>query len=46
MDFDSFVNDIQKNSWNVFRAEVYEEGILTHSFGDKRKVGPEMLCPP
>ena len=37
MDFDSFVNDIQKNSWNVYGAEVYEDGILTHSFGDTRE---------
>ena len=36
MDFDSFVNDIQKNSWNVYGAEVYEDGILTNSFGDTR----------
>ena len=36
MDFDSFVNDIQKNSWNVFGAEVYEDGILSHSFGDTK----------
>ena len=37
MDFDSFVNDIQRNSWNVYGAEVYENGILTHSFGDTRE---------
>ena len=36
MRFDSFVNDIQKNAWNVYGAEVYEDGILTHSFGDTR----------
>ena len=36
MNFDSFVNDIRRNSWNVYGAEVYEEGILTHSFGDTR----------
>ena len=36
MKFDSFVNDIQKNAWNVYGAEVYEDGILTHSFGDTR----------
>ena len=34
MDFDAFVNDIRKNAWNVYGAEVYEEGLLTHSFGD------------
>ena len=36
MRFDFFVNDIQKNAWNVYGAEVYEDGILTHSFGDTR----------
>ena len=36
MDFDSFVNDIQRNSWSVYGSEVYEDGIHTHSFGDTR----------
>jgi CubicO group peptidase (beta-lactamase class C family) len=34
MNFDAFVNDIQQNNWNVFGTEVYEDGILTHAFGD------------
>ncbi len=36
MNFDAFVNDIQQNNWNVFGTEVYENGILTHSFGDTK----------
>ena len=36
MDFDSFVNDITRNNWNVFGVEVYEDGVLTHSFGDTK----------
>ena len=34
MNFDAFVNEIKTNEWNVFGAEVYEDGILTHSWGD------------
>ena len=34
MDFESFVEDIRYNNWNVFGVEVYENGELTHSFGD------------
>ena len=34
MDFVGFVSDIQRNNWNVFGAEVYEDGKLVHSFGD------------
>ncbi len=34
MNFDQFVKDIQDNNWNVFGTEVYENGALTHSFGD------------
>ena len=34
MCFDSFIADIQKNEWNVFGVEVYEEGNLEHSYGD------------
>lgn len=34
MNFDAFVNDIVTNGWNVFGAEVYEDGKLIHSFGD------------
>ena len=36
MNFDAFVDDIKKNSWNVHGVEVYEEGILTHSYGDTK----------
>ena len=34
MSFDAFVSEIKINAWNVFGAEVYEDGVLTHSFGD------------
>jgi CubicO group peptidase (beta-lactamase class C family) len=34
MDFNTFVNDIEKNGWNVFGAEVYENGKLIHAWGD------------
>ncbi|MBP5702675.1 MAG: beta-lactamase family protein [Lachnospiraceae bacterium] len=34
MNFDAFVNDIRTNGWNVFGAEVYEDGKLTCSYGD------------
>ena len=34
MKFDAFVNDIESNKWNVFGTEVYENGLLTHSYGD------------
>ncbi len=34
MDFASFTKDITDNHWNVFGVEVYENGILTHSYGD------------
>lgn len=34
MDFNAFINDIRTNSWNVFGAEVYTDGSLTHSWGD------------
>lgn len=34
MDFEAFVNDIEKNNWNVFGVEVYEGGQLTNRFGD------------
>ncbi|MBO4390021.1 MAG: serine hydrolase [Lachnospiraceae bacterium] len=32
--FNRFTEDIVKNSLNVFGVELYEQGILTHSFGD------------
>lgn len=34
MNFDNFIEDIEKNKWNVFGVEVYEKGKLIHSFGD------------
>lgn len=34
MDFASFVNDIERNGWNVFGTEVYKDGKLIHSWGD------------
>ena len=34
MDFDAFVKDIIDNKLNVYGVEVYENGTLTHSFGD------------
>ena len=36
MDFKSFTDDIEKNKWNVFGTEVYEDGKLTHSWGDTK----------
>ncbi len=34
MNFDAFVKDIQENQWNVFGVEIYEDGALTHRYGD------------
>lgn len=34
MNFDAFVADIEKNAWKVHGVEVYENGKLTHSYGD------------
>ena len=34
MNFDAFAKDITENHWNVFGAELYENGELTGSFGD------------
>lgn len=34
MNFDAFIKDIEDNGWCVFGAEVYEDGCLTHSWGD------------
>ena len=36
MDFGLFVNDIEKNGWNVFGTEVYQDGTLIHTWGDTR----------
>ncbi len=37
MNFDSFVEDIQKNNWQVYGVEVYEDRILTHTYGDTKE---------
>ena len=34
MDFERYKNDIVDNGWNVYGVEVYENGVLTHSYGD------------
>ncbi len=34
MNFDGFVKEIEENKWPVFGVEVYENGALTHSYGD------------
>lgn len=34
MDFHKFVEDIEKNNWEVYGVEVYENSVLTHSYGD------------
>ena len=34
MDFEGFVKDIEGNHWKVFGVEVYENGELSHSYGD------------
>ena len=36
MDINSFTEDIEKNKWNVFGTEVYEDGSLIHSWGDTK----------
>ena len=38
MDFEAFVKDIIDNKLNVYGVEVYENGILTHSFGDTKGI--------
>ena len=35
--FDAFWTDVRKNGWNVFGAEVYEDGVLTWARGDTRE---------
>ena len=32
--FENFTKEIISNNWNVHGAELYEDGKLTHSFGD------------
>ena len=34
MNFDGFIRDIVENKWNVFGVEVYEQGKLSHAWGD------------
>jgi len=34
MNFQAFVDDIRRNQWNVFGAEVYADGRLIHRYGD------------
>uniref|UniRef100_UPI00405674DD serine hydrolase domain-containing protein n=1 Tax=Acetatifactor sp. TaxID=1872090 RepID=UPI00405674DD len=34
MNFNAFVEDIQKNNWKVFGVEVYVDGKLVHQYGD------------
>lgn len=34
MDFTTFVSDIEKNQWNIFGVEVYENGRLIHKYKD------------
>ena len=45
MKFDAFVNDIESNKWNVFGTEVYENGLLTHSYGDTIETYEYIRCP-
>lgn len=34
MNFDAFIGDIVRHHWPVFGVEVYEDGQLTHAWGD------------
>ena len=34
MNFNNFIQEIEQNHWNVYGVEVYENGRLTHSYGD------------
>ena len=34
MNFNAFMNDIEKNQWKVHGVEVYQEGQLIHSWGN------------
>ena len=38
MNFDSFIQDITENGWNVFGTEVYRDGELIHAWGDTRGI--------
>lgn len=45
MNFEGFTEDIIKNGWKVYGVEVYEDGKLTHSFGDTTEnVHPIYSC--
>ncbi|MBQ6104587.1 MAG: 23S rRNA (uracil(1939)-C(5))-methyltransferase RlmD [Lachnospiraceae bacterium] len=37
MNFEAFQKDIEQNRWKIFGAEVYENGVLKHRFGDTKK---------
>lgn len=37
MNFEQFVADIHKNHWNLYGVEVYEQGMLTHQYGDTQE---------
>lgn len=34
MSFESFIDDIKRNQWNVYGAELYADDKLIHHFGD------------
>ncbi len=34
MNFNKFIQEIEQNHWNVYGVEVYENGVLTHTYGD------------
>lgn len=34
MDFAAFIKEIEDNKWNVYGVEVYEKGVLKHSYKD------------
>ena len=37
MNFKAFTDEIQENKWEVYGVEVYEDGLLTHTFGDTKE---------
>jgi CubicO group peptidase (beta-lactamase class C family) len=34
MNFNAFIEDIEKNNWEVYGVEVYKQGKIIHSYGD------------
>ena len=40
MGFEAFAADVQAYGWNVHGAELYEDGVLTGSFGDTESKFP------